>query len=239
MAQIQSTPGASSQSLHPPNCLFSPAFMNCKPPKAKPVLSQCSIIPNSCSKGTSLLTAHGILQPRVVLEGRASTACLGDGVLQGLRLQSGPLRRGEWVGGKKPFQGSRHRKEKSKESRGCRGQVPSCSKTFSSNPSLQAKPRSLNPPAPVHTAAASGCSMGKLHHKSTHSLESSRTTPSFTLEHQPSPVYSQGGSAQQGGAASPLLQSHTSYTSAQIASLNVIALSQFHEFNIVPGLLFA
>lgn len=120
----------SKQSVSPPtNCLFSPAFMNCKPPKAKPVLSQCSIIPNSCSNGNSLLTAHGI--PRVALEGRASTACTGDGVLQGLRLWSGPLRR--WgARGQKPFQGSRHREEKSKESRGCRGQVPSCSKTFSS-----------------------------------------------------------------------------------------------------------
>lgn len=84
----------SKQPESPPSKLpLLTCFMNCKPPKAKPVLSQGSIIANSCSKGNSLLTAHGILQPRVALEGRDGTACMRDEVLPGLRFPSGPLRR--------------------------------------------------------------------------------------------------------------------------------------------------
>lgn len=175
MAQIQSTPGARSQS--PPSKLpLLTCFMNCNPPTAKSVLSQCSIIPNSCSKGNSLLTTDGILQPRVALEGRASTACMGDGVLQSLRLQSGALRR---RGGAKnlsrdPDTGRKNpRKAEAAEDKSPTAQKHS-HQPFPSGQTTQLGPTSFQPPLQQDQGAA-----GKLHHKSIHSLEGSETTPLF------------------------------------------------------------
>jgi len=88
--------------------------------------------------------------------------------------------------------------------------------------------------------AASGSGMGKLHPNSTRSLVSSRTslraspgTPAF-----PRFVPKEGplGGMERHPHYPRAAHSHAS---AQIASLNFITLSQFHEFNIVPGLLFA
>ena len=97
-----------------------------------------------------------------------------------------PLLRG--LGGVKgPSSGSRQREERTREGRACREQAPSCPKTLSLTLLLPAKPQSLDHRLSARTAAALGSRTGKLHPKSTHSLGSSRTTPSFPLEHQPFP----------------------------------------------------
>lgn len=89
---------------------------------------------------------------------------------------------------------------------------------------------------PAHAAAASGSSMGKLQHQSTHTAwRAAGQPPSFTLS-QPVPKQGLPSKVEQHPHYSRATHSHAG---AQIASLNVIALSQFHEFNIVPGLLFA
>lgn len=165
------------------------------------MLSQCSMTANSCSKGNSLLTAHGILQPRVALEGRASSACMGDGV-QGLRLQSGPLRR--WGEAKNLSRPPDTGRKSRKKAEAAEDKSPPAQK-YAHQPSLQAKPRSLDPPAPSPRCSSIREQHGKAAApEHTHSLEGSRTTPLF----HPFPACSQRGTAQQGGAASPLLQSH-------------------------------
>lgn len=201
----------SKQPDSPPSKLpLLTCFMNCKPPKAKPVLSQCSIIPNSCSKGNSLLTAHRILQPRVALEGRAGTACMGDGVLQGLRLQSG-------------LQTS-----------------PLLLRNILINPSLRAKPQSLDPPALSPHCSGIREQHGKAgpqEHAQPGGQEDNPPLLPWSTNHSQS-VAKEGlpSRVEQHPHYSRATHSHAS---TQIASLNVIALSQFHEFNIVPGLLFA
>lgn len=179
--------------------------MNCKPPKAKPVLSQCSIIPNSCSKGNSLLTAHRILQPRVALEGRAGTACMGDRVLQGLRLQSGPLRR---LGGQRTFPGLQTKGGKVHGKQRLQTTSTLLLRSILINPSLRAKPQSLDPPAQPTLQQHQGAAWESWTTRARTAWRAGGQPPSFTLEHQPFPVCCQRGTAQQGGAASPLLQSH-------------------------------
>lgn len=87
--------------------------------------------------------------------GGKSQLCVHGRWGAGFELQSGPLR---WGGGKEPFQASRHREEKSKESRGCRGQVPSCTKTcsstFPSGQTTELGPTSSQPTLQQHQGAA-------------------------------------------------------------------------------------
>lgn len=165
----------SKQPISPPSKLpLLTCFMNCKPPTAKPVLSQCTIVPNSCSKGNSLLTTNGILQPRVALEGKASTACMGDRVLQDLRLQSGPLRRqGEAKNLSRAPDTGRKSPRKAEAAEDKSPTAPKYSHlTFPSGQTTELGPTSFQTTLQQHQGAA-----GKLHHKSTHSLEGSKTTP--------------------------------------------------------------
>lgn len=206
------------------------------------MLSQSNIIPNSCSKGSSPLTIHGILQPREALEGRASRACMGYGVLQGLIWPT--KEEGGGTGTQITFPGLQIQGGKAQEKQ--RLQETRLlllqnifNQPFPSGQTTELRSTSSQPTLQQHQEAA-----GKLHHKSTHSLEGSGTHPpllpwstnlsqSVPKEELPSrveqhPHYS-------GATEEP----QNSHASAQIASLNVIALSQFHEFNIVPRLLFA
>lgn len=228
----------SKQPDSPPSKLpLLTCFMNCKPPKAKPVLSQCSIIPNSCSKGNSLLTAHRILQPRVALEGRAGTACMGDGVLQGLRLQSGPLRR---LGGQRTFPGLQTKGGKVHGKQRLQTTSPLLLRNILINPSLRAKPQSLD--APALSPHCSGIreqhgKAGPQEHAQPGGQEDNPPLLPWSTNHSQS-VAKEGLPSRVERHPHYSRATH-SHASTQIASLNVIALSQFHEFNIVPGLLFA
>lgn len=150
-----------------------------------------------------------------------------------------PLLRG--LGGVKgPSSGSRQREERTREGRACREQAPSCPKTLSLTLLLPAKPQSLDPPA----LSPHRSSIGEQDRKA---APQKHTQPG---EQQDNPLLSPGAPTfpwlipKEGPPSGMERHPHypraaRSHASTQIASLNVVALSQFHEFNIVPGLLFA
>lgn len=152
---------------------------------------------------------HGILQPRTALEGIASTACTGDGMLQGLRLRSGssPLRGRDWA--KNLSRAPDTGRKSPRKAEAAEDKSPPAPKhshqPFPSGQTTELRPTGSQPTLQQHQGAAAWerCTTPA------HTVwRAAGQPPSFTLEHQPFPVYSQRRSAQQGGAASPLLQSH-------------------------------
>lgn len=226
----------SKQPVSPPSKLpLLTCFTNSKPPKAKPALSQCKIIPNSCSKGNSLLITHGILQPREALEGRASTACMGDGVLQGLRLPSGPLRKGGNNLSRTPDTG----RKSPRKAEGAEDKSPAAPKYFQSTLPFRPNHGAWTHQLPAHTAAASGSSRKAAPQEHTQPGGQRDNPPLLSWSTNLSQSVPKEGLPSRVEQHPHYSRATNSHASAQIASLNVIALSQFHEFNIVPRLLFA